>query len=167
MAKEEYKMIEIVNANELDNELDLDNETVDQICSLLVPAFQASNIGDSCNSFEFQHLWRSLQQNNGLPAILFLLRDGNKIFGLLGGVTFDDPLTGLRYAAEVVWRVSPEAGGQGWGLKLLQRFEWWAGSQGCKRIVLHGSTKEEVALCQKIGPLGYNPYQIEYVKEIK
>ncbi len=158
-------MIEIVNASELDNELDLDNETVDQICSLLIPIFQASNVGDSCNSFEFQHLWRSLSQQDP-PSVLFLLKDGDRVLGLIGGVTFDDPLTGLRYAAEVVWRVSPEAGGQGWGLKLLQRFEWWARENKCKRVVLHSSTREEVAFCQKVGPLEYNPYQVEFLKEL-
>ncbi len=158
-------MIQIVDANELDNELDLDNETVDQICHLLIPIFQKSNVGDSCNPFAFQHLWKSLSQQDP-PAVLFLLRDGNKILGLLGGVTFDDPLTGIRYAAEVVWRVSPEVGGQGWGLKLLQVFEWWAREHECKRVVLHSSTKEEIALSQKVGPLGYNPYQVEFLKEI-
>jgi len=154
-------MIEIVNADELD----LDIDSIDQLCEILLPAFRKANIGESCNAFEFRHLWETLLTQDP-PAALFILRENQEILGVLGGITYEDPLTGIKYAAEVVWRVAPKAGGQGWGMKLLQAFEWWARDQNCKRIVLHGSAAEVCNLGNKIRPLGYRDYQVEFMKEI-
>ena len=154
-------MIEIIEATESD----LSAQNIDQICGLLEPIFKKTNVGQSCNSFELRHLWESLLWKS-TPATLFLLIDGPKILGLIGGFTFDDPLTKIRYAAEVMWRVSPEAGGQGWGLKLLQSFERWARENGCSRTVIHGSALDQARTNKKVSPLGYSQYQIEYMKEL-
>ena len=144
---------------------DLNSRAVDRICSILIPAFEKANVGKECNSFEFKHFWLSLL-NGTPPAVLFLLRDEGVIVGILGGLVFDDPLTGLRYAAKIVWRVAPSHGGLGWGMKLLQSFEWWAKDHDCDRVVVSGSSNEWIDLQDKVKPLGYVPYQVEFMKEI-
>jgi hypothetical protein len=152
-------VIEIVRAKKED----INAEVADLICGFLLPAFKRSKIGTECSAFAFEHFWKGVIEGTP-PAALFLLKDGNEILGLIGGLTFRDPLTNLLYGAEVVWRV--KGGGHGWGIKLLQAFEWWAASEGCSRIVLHGSFKELHSLDSKISPLGYNRYQVEWMKEI-
>ena len=140
---------------------DLKRNIVEQICDLLLPEFRKNGIGDSCNSFEFQHMWDTLLKGER-PAALFLFINDKRVCGLLGGVTFDDPLTGLRYAAEVVWCIDPEYRGMGWGTKLLQSFENWAKLNDCSRVVIHVSSRR-LSNCV---PSEYFPYQIEFLKEL-
>lgn len=154
-------MVEIVRMKRED----LDSETVDRICEIMTPIFKEAGIGRGCVAMGFKGFW-DMMLSQVPPAALFLLMDDEKIGGLIGGIVFDDPMTEERYAAEVMWRVVPAAQHFGWGMKLLQSFEWWAREQGCKRIVIHGSAGHLEELGEKILPLGYAPYQVEFMKEI-
>jgi GNAT superfamily N-acetyltransferase len=131
----------------------------------MIPKFKQCNVGDTLSAFEFKHFWQSME-DEGRPSVLLLLKSDFRVVGLLGFVLFTDPLTGLRYAAEVIWNVDQGFVGEGWGMKLLEESERIAREEGCQRMVLHCSAMGMNRLQKKIEPRGYKPYQAEFLKEL-
>jgi GNAT superfamily N-acetyltransferase len=106
--------------------------------------------------------WRLLVQR-GVGMMVVLETPENKVVGMIAGMVGQDTLSPARIAVEALWRVAPEARGQ--GHKLLEYFESWAFQQGCELIFSTCmNNTEQGKLTKKYWTRGYFCYGYQFVK---
>lgn len=96
---------------------------------------------------------------------IFMLKDGMKVCGAIGGIKAEDLHCGEMVAVETFWFVSPDYRGQ--GLRLLELFEEWAKEEGCKKVaMIHLEDSMPDALKRLYGRRGYRLIESHYVREV-
>jgi hypothetical protein len=111
----------------------------------------------------FCSVWESWI-GNGIGTI-FLLDDGEKIQGALGGLLYPDAYSPSLVATEMFWFVREDSRGK--GLELYRAFEGWAKEKQADQIrMVHllDSMPEKLEIVYK--RLGFVPAETHYVKEI-
>lgn len=98
-------------------------------------------------------------------AIVFCLKDGDKIIGGLAAIKYPDINCGVMTAVECFWFVNPESRGK--GLELLSIFEKWAKQEQCQRIALiHLADSYPETLEKLYIRKGYKLTEKHYVREV-
>ena len=95
-------------------------------------------------------------------ATILVVRDEDRLLGMLGLTLFTHPLSGLLTVAELFWYVRPEARGS-LGLRLLKAGERWARDRGAVRLQVVAPTVEAEQLYQR---LGFHPVERSYEKSL-
>lgn len=102
---------------------------------------------------------------SGIGAMLLLKRDGD-IIGGLGCLKYPDLHSGVLIAVETFWFVLPEHRGR--GLMLLDAFEAWGASQGCKKLAMIHLTDSYPAALERLYRMrGYQLVEKHYIKEVQ
>lgn len=112
----------------------------------------------------FEAGWRQLL--SGGYGVIFLLLDGDRIAGTIGGVAFPDICHGKLVAQEFFFFVAKDARGE--GTRLYREFEKWAESRGCAQIrmvLLIDSMPEKLDTVYR--RWGYRRTEVAYSKELK
>lgn len=95
----------------------------------------------------------------------FLVHEGKPV-GLIAGMVVNNLTNGKMALQEVIWYVYKEHRRS--GRKLLEYFEQAAKSRGCSQIVMALMCNSGM---EKLGKfyerMGYTPFEIQYMKEIK
>lgn len=78
----------------------------------------------------------SLQNIVGSCGAIFLLFDGSRVVGMIGGVISPDIITGRMMALELFWYVLPAHRHGVWAIRLLNELEGWAKESKCQHIAM-------------------------------
>ena len=105
-----------------------------------------------------------IQNGNG---VFFLSVDGDRIQGGIGGIKGPDFHDGVLYAIETFWFVYPEYRQAGVGAELLNTFEEWGRSNGCKKVaMIHLVDSYPEVLKRFYESSGYHLAELHYVKDL-
>jgi GNAT superfamily N-acetyltransferase len=96
---------------------------------------------------------------------IFMLKDGNKVCGAIGGIKAEELHCGEMIAVETFWFVSPAHRGQ--GLRLLELFEEWARVEKCEKVaMIHLQDSMPETLKKLYERRGYRLIESHYVREV-
>lgn len=99
-------------------------------------------------------------------GVIFLLLEGEKIVGAIGGLTYPDMNSGKVTATETFWFVDEENRGMG-GINLYRRLERWAREKGCASLRMgHMIDLMPGKLKELYSRLGYRVIEVTYSKEL-
>ncbi len=115
------------------------------------------------NMDRFVAVWET-QIGNGNGAI-FLLMNGEKPEGMIGGIFYEEIYSGERVATEFFWFVHKDS--RGGGIKLYRRFEEWAVENKCveiRMVLLADSMPDKVANFYE--RVGYSKVETLYAKRL-
>ncbi len=98
-------------------------------------------------------------------GVIFILDDGERTRGAIGGIKFPDLYSGALTGMEMFWHVSKDVRGQ--GLHLYKSFENWARENGCvllQMVHLADSMPEKLERFYK--RQGMQLMEVRYQKEL-
>lgn len=139
-------------------------ERVAQIQAFMNEGFRGEKIERTFSPENFIRTYKTLLESG--IGVLFLLLDGDRVEGLIGGAVSPDVLSTRVIAAETSWRVSSR--GKGQGMNLLLAFEIWAEFwAGADAMVVHtrADRSERLKLQQKLVSRGYEMSGYQYMKQ--
>ena len=118
------------------------------------------------NAASYLHFWRGLL-TSGRGVIFQLSTSAGEAMGWIGGMLFDDPLTGDLVVMESFWFAYPKHRGLG-AIKLIKRLEQWARDHRAVRLVMACLNAINFEI---MGDLytraGFQPTETFYLKELK
>jgi len=97
---------------------------------------------------------------------LMLLRDEEKILGMLGGAITTPPFSNTKFAIEIIWYVRPQYRGNIKAVKLVKEFETWAKEKGAKYIAMVSQMNSDVDPGPLYERLGYKLSEKTYAKRL-
>lgn len=104
---------------------------------------------------------------SGSGVVLLAIADDGNLQGGLAALKGRDRHDGTLYAVEDFFFVHPAYRDQGIGAKLLDAFEAWAGSQGCKKTaMIHLVDSYPDILKTFYERRGYKLQELHYVKDL-
>lgn len=107
--------------------------------------------------------WQKLIESD--MGVVFGLKDGEDIIGMLGAMKIPDLHTGERLGIEIFWFVSESRRSK--GLLLVKAFEGWGKENRCSRLIMAYMQDLMPEKLEKLyEKLGYTLMEKSYVKEI-
>lgn len=124
---------------------------------------------DMLNGFDlgaFMETWTTIYMHN--MGIVYGLFDNSagELYGVIGGIKFQDPNSYAVLAQEMFWYVKKDR--RGAGLALLKRFEQWAREEGCSGVIMvHLSDLMPDVVKNIYEKCGYSQTETAYRKELR
>lgn len=118
------------------------------------------------NEAHYQKAWENYFRLG--IGVIFLAENAGEILGGIGGVKFQEDLSGEWYAVEKFWYMKPEYRKSSAGIKLLRSFERWAVANGCEysaMIDLQCSMVDKIDVFYERD--GYKLLEKHHVKRVK
>jgi GNAT superfamily N-acetyltransferase len=138
-------------------------EDLPALTPLMLTFFSLSNLIGKFDEDCFGTTWRRIIDNDW--GVIILLEDASQIVGCISGAAFPDIHTGELVASESCWFVMPQS--RGFGMTLLEAFEEWSKSRGCKQLrMAHLMDSMPEKLGRLYRRLGYVATEVHYVKSL-
>ena len=105
---------------------------------------------------------------NGENSDLLVIRDSDKIVGVMGILCFNDPLGGQLWAQEHLWYVLPDHRGMP-AFRLLKMAKEWAKEKGCTHIVLSANaliSNMHETICTLYEKMGMKKCETSYIERL-
>jgi hypothetical protein len=107
--------------------------------------------------------WKDLYANNRSVSLIAKDKSGAMV-GIYAGILGLDPVTGTPTAYEAIWYVMPE--NKGLGIRMHRKWEEMCRKRGATRFMVgHSKNWQCLDMERLYSRLGYQPYEITYVKE--
>ena len=109
----------------------------------------------------------SLQNIVESCGVIFLLFDGSRVVGAIGGIKSPDILTGRLLAIELFWYLMPAYRRGMWAIRLLNKLEEWAKDSKCWHIaMIHMECSMPEKMTRIYRKLGYELFETVWRKRL-
>ena len=132
---------------------------IDQVTEMAMKFATTTNYADFVVESKVKEVVKSMLEKNIMEAIV-LINDG---VGLIAGTVIPFTYGHALMATEVAWWVDPEHRKTKAGIELLEAFEHWAKTVGCKLITMSCLDNKIAKYYTK---KGYHLTERAYMKEI-
>jgi hypothetical protein len=124
--------------------------------------FREKGLPGSFNRETFIKTWKRLLEANF--GALWVVKEGDKIVGAMGGTLYPDPNDGELVAQEMFWYIAEDHRNSIDAIRLFMHFEAWAKAMEAKRILMVALLNSPLKIDSFYKARGYTPVETHYVK---
>jgi GNAT superfamily N-acetyltransferase len=144
---------------------EVDPEELDAVVTAFASFFSEGRLPGTYDPAFCAEYWRRVHADGRSVSLLAKTSEGVMV-GVYMGLLAKDMLTGQTSAYECVWYVMPEY--KGLGLRLHRRWEKLCLSRGATRFIAgHLCNWRCTDMPKLYEKLGFQPYEVLYVKDVK